>query len=69
MKKFGRILLVVGILITIFTGINLITEKEVLEVGDLHISVNDNHRMEWSPLVGIGVVVIGAGLYFAPPKK
>jgi hypothetical protein len=69
MKKLGIVLLVVGLVITLFTGFNLITKKEVLDVGDLQVSVNDNHRMEWSPLVGVGVMIVGSGVYFMGRKK
>jgi hypothetical protein len=69
MKKIGIIILVAGLLVTIFTGFNLVTRKKVVDVGDLHITANQNHRVTWPPFIGIVVMVIGGGVYYMSRKK
>ncbi len=69
MKKIGIIILVVGLLITIFTGFNLITKKKVVDVGDLQISTNQNHRVAWSPIIGIVAMVTGGVVFLVGTKK
>ena len=38
MKKIGIIVMVVGLLMTVFTGFTVITKKEVLDVGPVEIN-------------------------------
>ena len=69
MKKAGIVILIAGLLITIFTGINFVTEEEVLEVGGIEVTREKEHNFDWSPLVGIGVMVAGGVIYFLGRKK
>ncbi len=59
MKTAGIIILVAGLLITIFTGFNLTTKKKIVDVGKLEITRNKNHRLTWSPFIGVAVMAIG----------
>ncbi len=59
MKTAGILILVIGLLITIFTGFNFVTKKKVVDIGNLEISTDKNHRLAWSTLIGVAVMVIG----------
>lgn len=69
MKTAGMVILVIGILITVFTGFNFFTRKKVVDVGKLEISRDKKHSVEWSPIAGIVVMVIGGGVYLYGTKK
>lgn len=69
MKKVGIIILVIGLLITLFAGYNFVTRKKVLEIGKLEITRDENHVMNWSPLAGVVVIVIGGAVYVYGAKK
>ena len=69
MKQAGIIILVVGLLITVFAGFNFVTKKKVVDIGKLEITKDENHVLDWSPLVGIAVIIIGGGVYFYGVKK
>jgi hypothetical protein len=69
MKKLGIIILVLGLLFTLFSGFNLVTKKKVVDVGDLQITTNQNHRVAWSPLIGVVVMIIGGGVIFLGREK
>jgi len=69
MKRTGLIVLVIGLLITLFTGFNYFTREKVVDIGELEISANKKHAVSWSPYVGVVVMVIGAGMYLAASKK
>jgi len=60
MKNFGIALLVIGLLMTIFTGMNLVTKKEVVDIGSLEIVKKENNPIYWSPILGI--ILMGVGL-------
>jgi hypothetical protein len=69
MKKAGIVILIVGLLITIITGIKFITKEKVLEIGELEITRDKSHNLAWSPLIGLAVMVVGGGMYLFGPKK
>jgi LPXTG-motif cell wall-anchored protein len=69
MKLLGIILLVVGLCLTLYTGFTYITKEEVVELGDLEVTKDDKHTVNWPPYVGIGVMVVGGGLLLLGRKK
>jgi hypothetical protein len=69
MKNAGIIIIVAGLLITIFTGVKFVTQKKVVDIGNLEITRDKNHYLTWSPFVGIAVLAVGAGVYFYAAKK
>jgi hypothetical protein len=69
MKKAGIFILIVGLLLTIFTAITFFTREKVVDIGTLEITANKRHHLNWSPLVGVGVMVIGGVVVLMSPKK
>ena len=68
MKKTGAIILAIGILITVFTGFNYVTREKVVDLGSVEIMGNTNHRVDWSPIAGVVMIVIGGGIYLFGEK-
>ncbi len=68
MKNLGIILLAVGLIMTLFTGFNLVTKKKVLDIGDVQISRDEKTPIYWSPIVG-GVVAVAGLLILVTGKK
>ena len=62
MKITGIILLIVGLLMTVFTGFNLITKKKVVDIGALEINKEKKEPVSWSPVVGVIILASGIGL-------
>ena len=60
MKAFGIALLVIGIIMTAFTGFTLITSKKVADIGPVKIEKKERTPIYWSPITG--VVLAGAGI-------
>ena len=69
MKKFGLVILAIGLVITLITGFKYVTREKVVDIGNLQISRNKNHSIVWSPMVGIVVMTIGGGLFIWGLKK
>jgi len=63
MKKAGFIIFALGLLITIFTGLNYVTQEVVVEAGNLNITRDTSHGFSWSPLIGIAIMCIGVGIF------
>jgi len=69
MKTAAIIIMIVGLLMTLYTGFGFMTKEKVLEIGDVEITKDKHHTAAWSPLVGIGVMVIGGALLVVAKKK
>jgi hypothetical protein len=68
MKKTGIVLIIVGLLLTIFTAFTFFTKEKVVDIGDVHISRNKPHNLRWSPLIGIVVAGMGGVLMLVDSK-
>lgn len=69
MKKIGLVVLVIGLLITLFTGFKFITREKVVDIGEIQISRDKTNTVSWSPLIGVAVMVVGGGMLLLGPKK
>lgn len=68
MKNVGIILIVIGALMMIFTGFNIITKKKVVDVGPVEINKDEKHPVNWSPIVGGIILVAGVVITFTSKK-
>jgi drug/metabolite transporter (DMT)-like permease len=59
MKTLGILLIVIGAIMTVFTGFNLITKKEVADVGPIEINKTEKTPIYWSPITGAILLVAG----------
>jgi len=69
LKTIGIVLLIIGALMIIYTGITFFTTEKVVEIGDVEINRSKEHPITWSPYWGVGVVVLGLIMFFIPSKK
>jgi LPXTG-motif cell wall-anchored protein len=69
MKNAAIILIVLGVIFMIITGINIITEEEVLDLGKIEINKKENNPVSWSPLVGGALLLGGIVMFFLSRKK
>ena len=69
MKKAGIIVLVLGLLLTIFTAFTFFTKEKIIDVGPLEVSREEPHSVSWSPLIGIGVMIIGGVMVWQGSRK
>ena len=52
-------MIVIGAIMTIFTGFNLITKKEVADIGPIEINKTEKTPIYWSPVTGAILLVAG----------
>ncbi len=69
MKTTGIVILVIGILITIFTGFQFVTREKVVDIGEIQISRDKEHSLAWSPFIGVAVMALGGGILLFGAKK
>ncbi len=59
MKKAGIIILIIGLALTIFTTVTFFTREKIVDMGEIQISANKRHNLNWSPFIGIAVMWSG----------
>jgi len=69
MKKIGILLIIVGLVLTIFTTVTFFTKKKVLDIGKIEITTDKPHSFNWSPFIGIAIMGIGGVVLLIPFKK
>jgi cytochrome b subunit of formate dehydrogenase len=69
MKAGGIVLIVLGLLLTIFTAVTYFTKEKVVEIGKLEITRDKPHYVYWSPIVGIVLIGIGGVVLWQSNKK
>ena len=69
MKTAGIIILIVGLLMTIYTGFTYITKEKVVDLGELEITKDNHHTVNWQPYAGIGMMVLGGAFLVLGRKK
>ncbi len=69
MKKAGIIIILVGLLLTIFTTVSFFTREDIVKIGDLKITANKPHNFKWSPFIGIAIMAVGGVFVWQGNKK
>jgi uncharacterized membrane protein YidH (DUF202 family) len=69
MKKAGIIIVIIGLLMTVYTGFTFVTKEKVVDLGELQITKDNQHYVNWQPYVGIGIMVIGGAVFILGRKK
>lgn len=66
-KTLGIGIIVIGLLMTIYTGFNYVTTEKLVDIGPIEINSEKNHPVQWTPIIGVllivgGVIIIGRGI-------
>lgn len=59
MKTLAILLIVIGGIMTVFTGFNLVTKKEVADIGPIEINKTEKTPIYWSPVTGAILLIAG----------
>jgi hypothetical protein len=63
MRTLGMILVIIGLVMTLFTGIRTVTHKHVADVGPIEISKTETRTpVYWSPWTGLVLAAIGGAI-------
>ena len=69
MKATGITLLVIGLLLTIFTTFKFFTKEKIVDIGKVEISADKGHDISWSPMIGVGIMILGGIVLYTAAKK
>ena len=69
MKTTGIVIIIIGIMLTIFTAFTYFTKEKIVDIGKVEITRNKPHNLNWSPLIGIAVIGVGGIILWRSGKK
>jgi hypothetical protein len=69
MKIAGIILIILGVAALVYGGFAYTSQKNVANIGSMHISTTENHTLPVPPILGIVAIAGGAGLVYFGVKK
>lgn len=69
MKIIGIVIMIIGLGMTIFTAVTFFTREKVVDLGVLEVTRNEPHYLNWSPFIGMGIMVVGGFLILQARKK
>lgn len=69
MKTAGIVLIIIGLLMTLITGFNVITKEKVVDIGKIEISKEEKTPIYWSPITGVILLAAGVVMTLADRKK
>jgi hypothetical protein len=69
MKNLGIALIIIGAIMMVFTGFNIITKKKVVDLGAVEISRDEKTPIYWSPIAGGIILGVGLLTFFASRKR
>ena len=69
MKIAGILLLVIGLGLTLFTGVTYFTKEKVVDVAGIEISKHEPHHINIPLVFSIAVMSVGGILLLASIKK
>ena len=64
----GFALIIIGLVMIAYTGINIVTKEKLIDIGPVEISQEKNNPIKWSPILG-AVLLVGGILILALDKK
>jgi hypothetical protein len=68
MKRAGIVIMIIGVLLTVFTAFTFFTKKKVVDLGSVEINADKRHHISWSPIVGVAVIAVGGVMTFVSKK-
>jgi hypothetical protein len=69
MKRVGIVLIIIGLILTVVTGFGFFTKEKVLDIGNVEVSRSEPHKVNWSPYLGVGIMIVGGVMLLAGPRR
>ena len=68
-KPLGITLIVIGAIMIIYTGLTYVTKEKVVDLGPIEINAEKSHPVNWSPIVGVVLLVGGIAVMVTSKNK
>lgn len=68
-RTIGIVLIVIGVVMMIYTGFNVMTKEKVVDLGPIEVIKEESHPVQWSPIIGAILLVGGIAAVVAGKNK
>ena len=68
-KTSGIVLIIIGIIMMAYTGFNFVITEKVVDLGPIEINKESNHPIQWSPIIGAILLVVGSVVILSDKKS
>jgi hypothetical protein len=69
MKNLGIVLIVIGAVMSVITGFNIVSKKKVVDLGAVEINKEEKTPIYWSPVLGGILLISGIVITLAGRRK
>ncbi|WP_339920732.1 hypothetical protein [uncultured Flavobacterium sp.] len=67
-KNIGILIIIIGAIMVFYTGFNYVTTEKVVDIGPIEINKQQSHPVQWSPILGV-VLIMGGVVLVVKDKK
>jgi hypothetical protein len=53
---------IIGAIMMFYTGFNYVTTEKIVDIGPIEINKQQNHPVQWSPILGVVLIIGGVVL-------
>ncbi|MBP6334624.1 MAG: hypothetical protein KA444_04055 [Bacteroidia bacterium] len=68
-KGTGIVLVIIGILMMVYTGFNIVTKEKVVDIGPVEISKTKKTPVNWPPVLGALFLIGGVAIIATSKSK
>jgi hypothetical protein len=69
MKSFGMVILILGVILTLYSTVTYFTREKIVDVGSVEITKNKKHTVNWSPYLGVALIAVGGVVLYRAAKS
>ena len=69
MRNLGIVVAIIGIAMIAYTGFSYVTKEKVVDLGPIQIDKKESHPVQWSPIIGVVLLVGGILIMVVGNKK
>ena len=67
-KTIGIVIAILGVVMFIYTGFSYVTTEKVIDFGPMEMSMEQSHPVQWSPIIGV-ILLVGGIVIIAIDRK
>lgn len=68
-RSLGFVIGIIGIIMILYTGFTYVSTERVVDLGPIKINAEKNHPIQWSPVVGLVLLVGGVVTVFSDEER
>jgi uncharacterized membrane protein YidH (DUF202 family) len=68
-KSLGIVIIIIGAIMIFYTGFNYVTTEKIIDIGPISINKQQSHPVQWSPIIGVILLIGGVAVVIQNKSK